>query len=185
MYRNVAQKWVVFAFDETDGTPVTGATITGKISRDGGSTAVAIADTNPTEIESGYYAFDLTAAETNYDQMTIIAVASSPANTQVVGAPATVHPIAHVISGSVTDTGPTTTNFETGLVGTAGTLLAQGYTSNDMLIGRVIIFDGNTTAALKGQATEITDYITTAGEIVVGASTLTVAPATGDTFKIY
>lgn len=87
---------------------------------------------------------------------------------------------ANIISGSVTDGTPTATNFETGT-----SLTAQGINQNDQLIGRVVIFDGNTTAALKAQAAVITDYISTNGEIVVAASALTTAPASGDTFKIY
>ena len=69
MFKNVAsQKWVVFAFDITDGSPKTGdaAQITGKISLDH-ATPGAIGDTNPTEIEDGYYVFDLTQGETDAD----------------------------------------------------------------------------------------------------------------------
>ena len=53
------QKWMVFAFNTTDNTVVTGdaANITGKIRKDYGS-ATAITDVNPTEIEDGYYEFD-------------------------------------------------------------------------------------------------------------------------------
>ena len=67
MFKNIAsQKWVVFAFDRTDNTPKAGdaAQITAKISIDTGA-AGATNDINPTEIEDGYYYFDLTQAETN------------------------------------------------------------------------------------------------------------------------
>jgi hypothetical protein len=89
--KNVAsQKWVCFAFDETTNTAVTGdaANITAKISADGAA-GVATNDTNPTEIEDGYYVFDLTQAETNADLLLLLPE-SSTANTQVIGVPGTV-----------------------------------------------------------------------------------------------
>ena len=79
MKHNVAsQKWYVFAFDRTDNTPKTGdaANITAKIIKDGGS-ATATNDTNPTEIEDGVYAFDLTQAETNAHQLVILPESST------------------------------------------------------------------------------------------------------------
>ena len=84
------QKWLVFAFDRTDNSPKTGnaAVITGKIRKDYG-TATAIADTNPTEIEDGYYEFDLTAGETDGDVLDILPE-SSTADIQVIGSPARV-----------------------------------------------------------------------------------------------
>jgi hypothetical protein len=91
LYKNVTgQKWVVFAFDETDNTAKTGdaANITGNLRIDGGA-ANAVDDTNPTELEDGYYVFDLTQVETNGD-MILIAPASSTANIQVIGVPGVV-----------------------------------------------------------------------------------------------
>lgn len=66
MYRNTAGTLKVFAFNRTNNAPVVGnaAQITCRVSLDGGS-RVALADTNPTESEDGYYLFDVTAAETN------------------------------------------------------------------------------------------------------------------------
>jgi hypothetical protein len=90
--KNVAgQRWVVFAFEDEGGTnpgePVTGdaANITANLRLDGGA-ANAVDDTNPTELEDGFYVFDLTAAETNADNI-VIAPASSTANVNVVGTP--------------------------------------------------------------------------------------------------
>lgn len=86
--KNVSgQKWMVFAFDETDNTKKTGdaANITGKIRKDYGE-AAAITDTNPTEIEDGYYEFDLSQAETNANVLDILPE-SSTANIQVIGCP--------------------------------------------------------------------------------------------------
>ena len=73
MQKNVAgQQWIVFAFDLTDNTPLTGdaANITGNLRLDGGA-ANAIDDTNPTELEDGYYVFDITQAESNGDMILI------------------------------------------------------------------------------------------------------------------
>jgi hypothetical protein len=66
MYRNTAGTLKVFAFNRTNNAPVTGgaAQITCRVSLDGGARA-ALADTNPTEMEDGYYLFDVTAGETN------------------------------------------------------------------------------------------------------------------------
>ena len=104
MKKNTAgQKWVVFAFDETDNTPKAGdaAQITAKVSKDGGA-AGATTDANPTELESGYYAFDIDADETNGDYLAIIPV-SSTGNIQVVGVPGgvwTTFPVESVDSGA-------------------------------------------------------------------------------------
>jgi hypothetical protein len=89
MFKNVAgQKWVVFAFNETDNTAKTGdaANITGNLRIDGGA-ANAIDDLNPTELEDGYYVFDISQAESNGDSI-LICPASSTANIQVIGCPA-------------------------------------------------------------------------------------------------
>lgn len=104
MKKNTAgQKWIVFAFDETDNTPKGGdaAQITAKVSKDGAA-AGATTDANPTELESGYYAFDIDADETNGDYLVIIPV-SSTGNIQVVGVPGgvwTTFPVESTDSGS-------------------------------------------------------------------------------------
>ncbi len=92
MQKNTAsQKWVVFAFagqaHASPGDPITGdaANITANLRIDGGA-ANAVDDTNPTELEDGYYVFDLTQAETNGD-MILISPESSTANVLVTGAP--------------------------------------------------------------------------------------------------
>src|SRR5210317_738735 len=97
MFKNTArQKWIVFAFQDEGGTnpgePVTGdaANITANLRLDGGA-ANAVDDTNPTELEDGYYAFDITAAESNADNIVICPV-SSTANVNVIGVPGVVFP---------------------------------------------------------------------------------------------
>lgn len=94
LQKNVtSQKWMVFAFDETNHTPVTGdaANITAKISQDWG-TRNASNDTNPTELEDGYYLFDLTQAETNGNALNIFPE-SSTGNVQVKGEPVTIYTV--------------------------------------------------------------------------------------------
>lgn len=91
MLKNVAgQKWVVFAFDITDGSAKTGdaANITANLRIDGGG-ANAVDDTNPSELEDGYYVFDISQDESNGD-MILICPASSTANIQVIGVPGAV-----------------------------------------------------------------------------------------------
>jgi hypothetical protein len=89
--KNVAgQKWTVFAFNRTTNAPVTGdaANITAKLSKDWGTLA-AIVDTNPTEIEDGYYRFDLTQEESNASVLNIFPE-STTAGVQVIGVPGTI-----------------------------------------------------------------------------------------------
>jgi len=180
MYRNLAQKWVVFAFDETTGIEAAGqtvTTITAKISVDGAAGS-STTDVNPTALEGGYYYFNIDADETDGHQLTIIPV-SSVTNIQVVGAPGTVFTFEHVICGISDGTG-TTATIVTSLETT------HGLTTDNALNGRVVIFDqGTSTTALEQQAGTITAYNGTTGLITVEAGSFTTAPLTGDTFKIY
>jgi len=87
MLKNAAQKWIVFAFDRTTNIPKTGdaAQITANLRIDGAA-ANAVDDTNPTELEDGFYVFTITAAESNGDNI-VICPSSSTANIQVIGVP--------------------------------------------------------------------------------------------------
>jgi len=92
LQKNVAgQKWIVFASDLTTGAAVTGdaANITANLRRDGAA-LTAVSDLNPTELENGYYVFDLTQAETNADNI-LITPSSTTADVQVVGSPAALY----------------------------------------------------------------------------------------------
>jgi hypothetical protein len=92
MKKNVSgQKWNVFAYNITTGAALEGdaAQITANIRIDGGA-ANPVDDTNPTELEDGYYVFDITQAESNGDLL-LIAPASSTSNIQVIGAPASIY----------------------------------------------------------------------------------------------
>lgn len=79
LIRNYAGQWIdVYAWDGAAGAPKTGdaANITGKIKI--GSAAIASTnDTNPTELSStdmpGVYRFDLTQAETDALQISLVA----------------------------------------------------------------------------------------------------------------
>jgi hypothetical protein len=94
MQKNTAGKWIVFAFQDEGGTnpgePVTGddTNITANVRIDGAA-ANAVDDTNPTELEDGYYIFDLTAAETNGDLL-LLCPESATANVNVIGVPGAV-----------------------------------------------------------------------------------------------
>ena len=84
-----------------------------------------------------------------------------------------------IITGSV-DAAGTDESINTDLVG-------SGYVTDSALIGRIIIFDGNETAALKGAAASITGYNGTTGIITVASGALPATPvSTGsaDSFQI-
>lgn len=88
MYKNTINKWIVFAFNRTDNVPLTGdaINITANLRLDGGI-ANPVDDTNPTELEDGYYVFDITAAESNADNI-LISPVSVTGDIQVIGCPA-------------------------------------------------------------------------------------------------
>ena len=114
MYKNTAsQKWSIFAFDRTDNTPKTGdaANITANLRIDGVQNAVD--DTNPTELEDGYYEFDLTQVETN-GSLLVICPASSTANIQVIGVPGAAWPILIAAGGGAVSWTYTLTEATTG-----------------------------------------------------------------------
>lgn len=77
--RNRAQRWWVYVIDGDTGYRATGqaASVTATICKDSDA-FVATTDVNPTEVgTSGYYYFDLTAAETNAASVDIVPVHSS------------------------------------------------------------------------------------------------------------
>ena len=106
MQKNTAsQKMIIFAFDRTDNTPVTGdaANITANLRKDNGS-AVATNDVNPTETEDGFYAFDLTQAETNADVIQGFP-ASVTADVQVIAVPGVIYTTPTSFGDDVIQTG--------------------------------------------------------------------------------
>ena len=94
MFKNVAAKVIVFAFDTTTNTAKTGdaANITAYVSKDYGA-VTALTDTSATEMDAtnakGYYLVDITATEANADIL-LISGKSSTANIAVIGAPAAI-----------------------------------------------------------------------------------------------
>lgn len=94
MFKNVAAKFIVFAFDATTNVPKTGdaANITAYVSKDYGTVTV-LGDTSATEMDAtnapGYYLFDAAQAETNADVL-LVSGKSATANIKVIGAPAAI-----------------------------------------------------------------------------------------------
>ncbi len=95
MFKNVAAKFIVFAFDATTNVPKTGdaANITAYVSKDYGSVTV-LADTSATEMDAtnapGYYLFDAAQGETNADCL-LVSAKSATSNIKVLGAPAAIY----------------------------------------------------------------------------------------------
>ena len=95
MFKNVAGKFIVFAFDATTNVPKTGdaANITAYVSKDDGAVTV-LGDTSATEMDAtnapGYYLFDAAQAETNADKL-LVSGKSGTANIKVIGAPAVIY----------------------------------------------------------------------------------------------
>ncbi len=95
MFKNVAAKFMVFAFDATTNVPKTGdaAQITAYVSKDYGTVTV-LGDTSATEMDAtnapGYYLFDAAQGETNADCL-MVSAKSSTSNVKVIGAPAVIY----------------------------------------------------------------------------------------------
>lgn len=159
LQKNVSgQKVRVFAFDRTDNTPKTGdaANITGKVAKDWAA-AAAITDTNPTEVEDGYYLFDLTQAETNADVLDFYPE-SSTADVQVIAVPGTVFTappnfaaLGIESDGDVTQVNTCVTNSD--MVGTDGAYTGTPPTAAavaDAVLDEAL--SGHTTAGTLGKA---------------------------------
>jgi hypothetical protein len=81
MFKNTSgQKIRVLAFNKLTGDTVTGdaANITTKISKDNIIPPVDLIDVNPTEVEDGFYLFDLDQEETNADFIDFYPESSTP-----------------------------------------------------------------------------------------------------------
>lgn len=89
MFKNVAGKVALFAFNTTTGAPVAGdaGNITAYVSKDYGTVTV-LADTSATEMDAtnakGWYLFDVAQAESNADAL-LFTGKSSTANISIVG----------------------------------------------------------------------------------------------------
>jgi hypothetical protein len=97
MFKNVASKIALYAFDATTGLPKTGdaAQLSAYVSKDHGA-VTALADTTATEVSAanaaGWYLFDTTAAESNADAL-LFTGKSSTANVVVVARPIYTRPV--------------------------------------------------------------------------------------------
>jgi len=172
MQKNVSgQKWIVFAFDRTDNTPKTGdaANITANLRIDGGG-ANAVDDANPSELEDGYYVFDITQAECNGD-MLVICPASGSADIQVIGVPGAVYttPENFPAMGIESDGDLTKVNTLDG-----HTAQTADHTAGLADVPTVAEFEARTLAAA--------DYVVTTDTIagVTTVTNLTNAPTSGD-----
>lgn len=180
MQKNVAgQKWIVFAFSDEGGTnpgePVTGdaAQITANLYLDGSATPNAVDDTNPTELGGGYYAFDITQAESNAENIVIVP-ASSTANVNVIGVPGAVYTTpANFPDLSVAATnGRVDVASVAGTAQTAGDLAALITTVDTVVDGIQTDLDNGTDGlgAIKADTAAILDDTGTAGVVVAAAS---------------
>lgn len=135
MQKNTAGKWIVFAFGSPThatlaGKPITGdaANITANIRLDGGA-ANAVDDTNPAELEDGYYVFDITAAESNADLLSMHP-ASSTTDVLVIGVPGALYTTSFTASDiaaikAKTDNLPTDPADQSLLLAATNTILAD------------------------------------------------------------
>lgn len=156
MEKNIGnQKWIVFAFDRTTNIPQPGdaLNITANIRIDGG-VANAVDDVNPTELENGYYVFDVTAAETNGDLLTITP-ASSTADIQVIGVPGAVYTVAPNFNtlgieadGDLTQVNNCVANSD--MKGTNNAALASSLTTAQNDLNTITGSDGVTLASVQG-----------------------------------
>jgi hypothetical protein len=166
MQKNVTgQKWIVFAFNRTTNVPLTGdaAQITGNLRLDGGA-ANAIDDTNPTELEDGYYVFDITQAETN-GNMILISPESSTGDIQVIGTPAALYTTAPNFNtlGIESDGDITKINL------CANTTLVDTTTTNTDMVGT----DSAATASALATAQLDLDTLTGADGAIIASGTQT------------
>lgn len=167
------QKWRVFAFNRTTNVPLTGdaAQISAKIAKDNGAPATTD-DLIPTEVEDGYYLFDLLQAETNADVLDLFPE-SSTGDIQVIGVPGRVFtvPPNFATMGIENDGDLTkcnlvaTTTANSDMRGTDSAALASLVTS-----ARMTELDAGTAGKMANQVDEIR---TDTGEIGTAGAGLT------------
>ncbi|MEM9019957.1 MAG: hypothetical protein AAGC44_05280 [Planctomycetota bacterium] len=165
------QKLRVFAFDLLTGEPVTGdaSQITCRVAKDWASPE-ALADTNPAEVEDGYYLFDLSQAETDADVLDFYPE-SSTADVQVIAVPGTVYTMpAGLYSAAAnytTTRGLAGTSLPDAAADSAGGLPVSDAGGLDLdnlpgLIEAALVNEGDATALLQAIADKI------AGDLTVG-----------------
>jgi len=180
MFKNVATKLAIFAFDTTSGAPKTGdaANMTAYVSKDYGAVTV-LADTSATEMDStnakGWYLFDLAQAETNADAL-IFTGKSSTANISLVGQWVFTTP-ANFTATSIDSNGRVDVIKVAGTTQTAGDIIGD---TNDiqsrlpaaLVSGRIDASVGAMAANVITAAATAADFTT---EVTSGLSTLDAA----------
>lgn len=177
LQRNVAgQRWRVFAFNRTNNTPVTGDAnnITAKIRKDWGS-LTATNDVNPTELEDGFYEFELTQDETNASWIDLFPE-SSTQDVQVVGVPggmATVPPNFNtlIIANNAVDADVERWkgNVPAGLVNTDKLPASIQHAATDVITAAALASD-----AMTKVRDAVHDGTVIQGTVDVGATTVTI-----------
>lgn len=174
MYRGIANKLAVYAYNQTTGAAVTGdqANITAQISKDGAASA-AVADTNPAQLDAtnhpGVYLFDLTATECDAI-MAVVTPKSATASVVLEVVEIQFDPAPFPVVVVVTDAGNTATTFKTDLTEATTDFWKDAYFA---------FFTG----ALKGQVKKITAYNGTTKFLSFTAGSpagFTATPAAGD-----
>ena len=172
---NTAGKWIVFAYGLPDhaspGEAVTGdaANITANIRIDGGA-ANTVDDTNPTELEDGYYIFDITAVESNGDLL-LLAPASSTANVQVIAVPGALwtRPANFNVLGIASD-GDISGNVDGNVVGSVASVTASVVTDAASRAASKADVSGLATSA---SITALNDFDYIAENVTLAAATHT------------
>ena len=212
MEKNVAGTWIIYAFGDSvhanPGDPITGLTdITGNVFIDGVTNAID--DAAIAELDQGYYEVDLTAVETNGENL-LLSMVSATANVTVVAIPAATWTRPPNLSDmGISATGIVDSNLEeinnvaspAVKLGASADTIALGTvsgtptdiqfaasdlvsTENDNYNGKVLTWRSDTTTvALRGQAQFISSYDGTTKIITVGGP-FTATPVVGDTFVI-
>ena len=175
MIRNTAgQNCAVQMNSRTDGAPLT-ADVAVAVTKDNGTSTAGSGTL--THKANGHWNYTPTQAETDAAHVVFQFTHATGVN-QVVQAypvdPSFVRSTRSIVRGTA-DTGATTTSIPTSTLDPAAAVA-------DQFKGRIVLFDRDTTtAALRGQGTDITAS-TAGGTLTV--SQLTTAPASGDTFVI-
>lgn len=202
MFKNVATKIALFAFDTTTGAAKTGdaANITAYVSKDYGTVTV-LGDTSATEMDStnakGWYLFDVAQAETNADAL-LFTAKSSTSNIAIVGQ--YIHTTPNRFTTLVIDTagladanavkvGPTgagtaqtARDLGTSVLISSGTGTGQLSVTSGVIAANATQFAGQTITAAAGvtiPASIASPTNITAGTITT-ATNLTNAPTAGD-----
>ena len=179
MFKNVATKLAIFAFDTTDGSPKTGdaANLTAYVSKDYGAVTV-LADTSAAEMDAtnakGWYLFDLAQAETNADAL-LFTGKSSTASISLVGQLVFTTP-ANFSTASIDSNGRVDVIKLAGTTQTARDIGTSVLLSSGTGTGQLSLSSGLVTLAGVTHTGAVIPTVTT----TTTATNLTNAPTSGD-----